>query len=140
MRYGGGGLRVGRGRICGAQPAGLPSYGLPPAFCVWLHAHGTPCCSAQVRPYLMADGGNVEFVDIDGPTVYLRLAGACGSCPSSLTTMTMGIKRRLMERIPVSCCMILLLRGCLCGWGRRGSCGEASSEHQSGDASRSASW
>jgi hypothetical protein len=30
-----------------------------------------------------------------------RLAGACGSCPSSLTTMTMGIKRRLMERIPV---------------------------------------
>lgn len=54
----------------------------------------------EVRPYLMADGGNVEFVDIDGPVVYLRLAGACGSCPSSLTTMTMGIKRRLMERIP----------------------------------------
>lgn len=39
--------------------------------------------------------------EIDGPVVYLRLAGACGSCPSSLTTMTMGIKRRLMERIPV---------------------------------------
>lgn len=59
-------------------------------------------CCLQVRPYLMADGGNVEFVEIDGPVVYLRLAGACGSCPSSLTTMTMGIKRRLMERIPVS--------------------------------------
>ncbi|EFN56913.1 hypothetical protein CHLNCDRAFT_144603 [Chlorella variabilis] len=55
----------------------------------------------EVRPYLMADGGNVEFVEIDGPVVYLRLAGACGSCPSSLTTMTMGIKRRLMERIPL---------------------------------------
>lgn len=54
----------------------------------------------EIRPYLMADGGNVEFVDIDGPMVYLRLKGACGSCPSSLTTMTMGIKRRLMERIP----------------------------------------
>lgn len=27
--------------------------------------------------------------------------GACGSCPSSMTTMTMGIKRRLMEKIPV---------------------------------------
>ena len=51
----------------------------------------------------MADGGNVEFVEIDGPVVFLRLAGACGSCPSSLTTMTMGIKRRLMERIPVRC-------------------------------------
>ena len=49
----------------------------------------------------MSDGGNVEFVEIDGPVVYLRLQGACGSCPSSLTTMTMGIKRRLMEKIPV---------------------------------------
>lgn len=55
----------------------------------------------EVRPYLMADGGNVEFVEIDGLVVRLRLKGACGSCPSSLTTMTMGIKRRLMERIPV---------------------------------------
>jgi Fe-S cluster biogenesis protein NfuA len=34
--------------------------------------------------------------------VYLfLLQGACGSCPSALTTMTMGIKRRLMEKIPV---------------------------------------
>lgn len=31
----------------------------------------------------------------------MALQGACGSCPSSLTTMTMGIKRRLMEKIPV---------------------------------------
>jgi hypothetical protein len=43
----------------------------------------------------------VELVEIDGPVVYLRLQGACGSCPSSLTTMTMGIKRRLQEKIPV---------------------------------------
>ena len=57
--------------------------------------------AVQIRPYLMADGGNVEFVEIDGPVVYLRLQGACGSCPSSMTTMTMGIKRRLMEKIPV---------------------------------------
>ncbi len=60
-----------------------------------------PETRVQIRPYLMADGGNVEFVEIDGPVVYLRLQGACGSCPSSLTTMTMGIKRRLMEKIPV---------------------------------------
>lgn len=49
----------------------------------------------------MADGGNVEFVEIDGLVVKLRLQGACGSCPSSTATMTMGIKRRLMEKIPV---------------------------------------
>ena len=55
----------------------------------------------DVRPYLMADGGNVEFVEIDGLVVKLKLKGACGSCPSSTSTMTMGIKRRLMEKIPV---------------------------------------
>jgi len=49
----------------------------------------------------MADGGNVEFVEIDGLVVKLKLKGACGSCPSSTSTMTMGIKRRLMEKIPV---------------------------------------
>lgn len=49
----------------------------------------------------LADGGNVELAEIDGPIVYLRLKGACGSCPSSMTTMTMGIKRRLQEKIPV---------------------------------------
>lgn len=54
----------------------------------------------ELRPYLMADGGNVELAEIDGLVVMLKLQGACGSCPSSLTTMTMGLKRRLMERIP----------------------------------------
>lgn len=54
----------------------------------------------DLRPYLMADGGNVELVEIDGPTVKLRLQGACGSCPSSTVTLRMGIERRLREFIP----------------------------------------
>jgi Fe-S cluster biogenesis protein NfuA len=54
----------------------------------------------ELRPYLMADGGNVELVDIDGPIVKLRLQGACGSCPSSTMTLRMGIERRLKEMIP----------------------------------------
>jgi len=54
----------------------------------------------EVRPYLMADGGNVELVEIDGLVVKLKLNGACGSCPSSMTTMKMGIERRLVEKIP----------------------------------------
>ena len=54
----------------------------------------------ELRPYLMADGGNVELVDIDGPIVKLRLQGACGSCPSSTMTLKMGIERRLREFIP----------------------------------------
>ena len=54
----------------------------------------------EMRPYLMADGGNVELVEIDGPVVKLRLQGACGSCPSSTMTLKMGIERRLRESIP----------------------------------------
>lgn len=54
----------------------------------------------ELRPYLMADGGNVEIVEIDGPTVKVRLQGACGSCPSSTMTLKMGIERKLREAIP----------------------------------------
>ncbi|MGK7888747.1 MAG: NifU family protein [Leptolyngbyaceae cyanobacterium] len=54
----------------------------------------------MLRPYLMADGGNVELVELDGPVVRLRLQGACGSCPSSAMTLKMGIERKLRESIP----------------------------------------
>jgi len=54
----------------------------------------------ELRPYLMADGGNVELVELEGPIVKLRLQGACGSCPSSAMTLKMGIERKLRESIP----------------------------------------
>ncbi|XP_011087695.1 nifU-like protein 2, chloroplastic [Sesamum indicum] len=54
----------------------------------------------EVRPYLIADGGNVALHEIDGNIVKLKLKGACGSCPSSEMTMKMGIERRLMEKFP----------------------------------------
>lgn len=54
----------------------------------------------ELRPYLMADGGNVELVEIDGPIVKVRLQGACGSCPSSAMTLKMGIERKLRQMIP----------------------------------------
>ena len=37
----------------------------------------------ELRPFLMADGGNVEVVELDGPIVKVRLQGACGSCPAA---------------------------------------------------------
>jgi len=53
-----------------------------------------------MRPYLMADGGNVAVTSIDDGIVKLELQGACGSCPSSTMTMKMGLERGLLERIP----------------------------------------
>lgn len=54
----------------------------------------------EVRPYLISDGGNIEILRIDVETrnIYLRLQGACGSCPSSTTTMKMGVERVLREK------------------------------------------
>ncbi|KAF7144340.1 hypothetical protein RHSIM_Rhsim05G0118200 [Rhododendron simsii] len=54
----------------------------------------------EIRPYLISDGGNVALHEIDGNVVRLKLQGACGSCPSSVMTMVMGIEHRLMEEIP----------------------------------------
>jgi Fe-S cluster biogenesis protein NfuA len=71
----------------------------------WLRRHAADAGPLQaaldeVRPYLIADGGNVEIVEIDGPIVKVRLQGACGSCPSSTMTLKMGIERKLREAIP----------------------------------------
>ncbi|KAL8158929.1 hypothetical protein V2J09_000466 [Rumex salicifolius] len=53
----------------------------------------------DVRPYLIADGGNVEVVSVEDGIVSLKLQGrACESCPSSTTTMKMGIERVLKEK------------------------------------------
>jgi len=56
----------------------------------------------EIRPYLISDGGNVSVDSVDEETknVYLKLEGACGSCPSSTVTMQMGIERVLLENFP----------------------------------------
>jgi len=55
----------------------------------------------KIRPFLAADGGNVELVDVteDGK-VSVRLTGACGGCPMSTYTLKMGIEQKLKEEIP----------------------------------------
>lgn len=55
----------------------------------------------SIRPYLQADGGNVELVGVDDAgDVTLRLTGACSSCAMSEMTMTAGIEETLRRAIP----------------------------------------
>ncbi|MFM8385768.1 MAG: NifU family protein [Planctomycetia bacterium] len=54
----------------------------------------------NVRPYLNADGGDVEFLSYEEGIVNVRLHGACGTCPSSLMTLRMGIENALREVVP----------------------------------------
>jgi len=54
----------------------------------------------SIRPALMADGGNVELVDIEDGIVKVRLQGACGTCPSALMTLKQGIEVKVREDVP----------------------------------------
>jgi len=55
----------------------------------------------KIRPMLMADGGNVDLVEVtaDG-IVKLKLTGTCGCCPMSQMTLKMGIEKLLKEEMP----------------------------------------
>jgi len=55
----------------------------------------------SMRPFLQADGGDVELVDItDSMEVQLRLLGNCSSCSMSSMTMKAGIENGLKSAIP----------------------------------------
>lgn len=55
----------------------------------------------SVRPFLQADGGDVELVRVtnDG-FVEVKLTGACVSCPMSRMTLRAGVERSLLRDIP----------------------------------------
>jgi len=55
----------------------------------------------KIRPMLMADGGNVELVEVtDDGVVKLKLTGSCGCCPMSQMTLKNGVERLLKEEVP----------------------------------------
>ncbi|RZK54285.1 NifU family protein [Pedobacter frigiditerrae] len=54
-----------------------------------------------IRPYLIADGGNVAIEEITADNVVkLRLLGNCGSCKMSFMTMKAGIEQAIMKAVP----------------------------------------
>ena len=58
----------------------------------------------QIRPYIEADGGYLEFVAIDylkdGPVVMVKLLGACSTCAMSSMTLKQGIETALQAQWP----------------------------------------
>ena len=52
----------------------------------------------DIRPYVQADGGDIELVGIEGKRVKVRLLGACGTCPSSIQTLRQGVEARLRAK------------------------------------------
>jgi len=55
----------------------------------------------EMRPALNADGGDMEFIEIDDENrVHVKLTGACGGCEMAIMTLKMGVERFLKETCP----------------------------------------
>jgi Fe-S cluster biogenesis protein NfuA len=61
-------------------------------------------CSSRrtrlVRPFMQADGGNIELVEVDGNSAAVRLTGRCAGCPSAHMTLYLGVEMALREQMP----------------------------------------
>jgi Fe-S cluster biogenesis protein NfuA len=53
-----------------------------------------------LRPVILMDGGDIDFVRYENGIVSVRLRGACVGCPMSMYTLKMGIESALKEKIP----------------------------------------
>ena len=55
---------------------------------------------ARVRPFLQADGGDIELVNVSGNSAGIKLTGMCAGCPSAHMTLYLGVETALREEIP----------------------------------------
>lgn len=53
-----------------------------------------------IRPALQADGGDIEFIGIEGGVVKVKLTGACSGCPHAGMTLKAGVERTLKAQCP----------------------------------------
>ncbi len=54
----------------------------------------------NLRPYLVSDGGNIEFVKYEDGVVYIKMLGACANCGLIDVTLYEGIESVLKDEIP----------------------------------------
>jgi len=54
----------------------------------------------RVRPFLQADGGDIELIDVEGNAATVRLSGMCAHCPSAHMTLYLGIETALRSEMP----------------------------------------
>jgi Fe-S cluster biogenesis protein NfuA len=55
---------------------------------------------SRLRPFLQADGGDIELIDVIGHKAKVRLTGKCAGCPSAHLTLYLGVEMALKEEIP----------------------------------------
>jgi len=54
----------------------------------------------RVRPFMRADGGDIELLEVEGNSARIRLAGMCVGCPSAHLTLYLGVEAALRDEMP----------------------------------------
>lgn len=54
----------------------------------------------RVRPFMQADGGDIELIDVTGNSAEVKLTGMCAGCPSAHMTLYLGVETALRDEIP----------------------------------------
>ena len=54
----------------------------------------------NLRPYLVSDGGDIEFLKYDDGIVYVRMQGACANCMMLDVTIKDGIEATIKDEVP----------------------------------------
>lgn len=52
-----------------------------------------------IRPSLQNDGGDIEFIRLEGNKVYVKLQGACAGCMMAQMTLKNGVERMLKYNV-----------------------------------------
>ncbi|MCX8069554.1 MAG: NifU family protein [Thermodesulfovibrionales bacterium] len=54
----------------------------------------------KIRVGLKTEGGDIELIEIKDDIVYVKLKGACGTCPMSTLTLKNYVETTLKREIP----------------------------------------
>lgn len=54
----------------------------------------------KLRPFLINDGGNIEFIEYKENIVYIRMTGACANCHMLDLTLKDGIETAIIDEVP----------------------------------------
>lgn len=54
----------------------------------------------SLKPFLINDGGNIEYVKYENNIVYIKMMGACANCQMLDITLKDGIEAAIMNEVP----------------------------------------
>ena len=54
----------------------------------------------KLRPFLINEGGNIEFIKYEENIVYIRMLGACANCQMQDLTLKDGIETAIISEVP----------------------------------------